>query len=491
MLVYDFLRRGKNDDDAVYSQLGALTYLGLRVAAENCRRRLYGLGVRRGHRVAVYSRNRAEYIAAYMAIAALGAIVVPINCQFSMRETALILQDAGCRLLIAEAPLALAPAISAVGYETVRQVDMEVCIEPTKLAPPPPLPKDFGADEPCAIVYKADASGSFKGVVLSHRNLVMNAIDMQQTLRLKRSDNVLCVLPMHHCMTWICAVLGALYVGATISVLDTFTPRKTIDVTRALGVTVIVMVPTVLALLTRLAAPADMQTLRFVLLGGANLPPAVGAAFEKKFAVPVVEGYALTEAAAVVTLNPPDAPRLGSVGRVIEDVRIRLLKEDGSEAGPGEAGELLVQGPNVMHGYWRRPEATAAALSGGWLHTGDMARRDADGYLHIVGHREERIVSLGENIYPREIESLVYLYPGIMETAVVAVADALRGEAGCCFYTVHADAVVDPQALKQHLQRNLAMFKVPRDFVEIEKMPRTAAGRIDRQGLSALKPKDK
>ncbi len=484
MLVQDLLQRGNDSDDAVYSQLGALTYLGLRVAAENGRRRLYARGIRRGARVAVFSRNRAEYIAAAMAVASLGAVLVPVNFQLTERETAAILKDADCHCCLTDRALDLSAALDRENFAPVVQLSLADLIEPTTLPPPPPLPKEFGPDEPCAIFYGSSPDGTLRGSVLSHRNLVMNAIDVQQTVLLQRTENVLCALPVYQPLGWVCGVLCALYVGAAVSILETFTPQKIVDVTRAMQVTVIVAAPSALPYVTKLAEPADLKSLRFSLVVGRGLPPEAEDAFRQKFGVGVALGYGLAEA-AVVTLSPPEVPCGGSVGQAIPDVRIRVAGANELPVSHGEIGELWVQGPNVMHGYWRQGEASAAALRNGWLHTGDMARLNKEGCVYLMGRRGAYIESLGEEIAPREIERLVLSYPGIREAAVVGVPDPQRGEAGCCFYTVEKDGIVEEKALKKYLQKRLALFKMPRDFREMAEMPRQEDGRIDTARLLA------
>lgn len=486
MLVHDLLRRGNNSDDAVYSQLGALTYLGLRVAAENTRRRLYAEGIRRGTRVAVFSRNRAEYIAAAMAIASLGAILIPVNFQFTERETVAILKDADCRYCLADRVLDLGDALHREAFGPVKQLSLTDLIEPTTLPPPPLLPPDFGSDDPYAILYGMSSEGTLRGTVLSHRNLVMNAIDVQQTVLLRRTDNVLCALPMYQSVGWICGVLCALYVGATVSILETFTPQKIVDVTRALHVTVIVTSPSALPYVTKLADPADLKSLRFAVAVGRALPSGAAEAFWQKFGVGVASGYGIPEASAVVTLSPPEAPRVGSVGQAIPDVRLRVAGGDGLAVPAGEIGELWVQGPNVMHGYWRQDEATAAALRDGWLHTGDMAHIDERGDVYLAGRRGRYMESSGEEIAPREIERVVLSYPGIAEAAVAVVPDPQRGEAAVLFYTAEKDGVVETKALKKYLQKRLALFKMPRDMREIETMPRQEDGQIDTARLRSI-----
>ena len=486
MLVHDLIWRGRPEDVAVNDQGRSMTYRALILSVTICRSRLYADGVRIHKRVAVYARNSAEYIVAYMAIVSLGAVVVPINFQLSMRELAIILKHADVHHVITDRPLDLESSLSAREHTEVRTIMISECVKPKGNSSAPALPEDFGPDEDCAVIYTSGTTGMPKGAVLTHRNLVMNALSLQQVVRLTRKDNVLCVLPMYHCFAWTCAVLNALYTGSSLTVQDTFTPKKTIELVRAYKVTDIVMVPSICSLLAKLASPDDFKTLRFVMLGGTPLPIPIGEAFTTKFGVPIVEGYGLSEASPVVTMNPPEASRLGSVGPVIPNVRIKMVDGSGREVPKGEPGELLVQGPNVMRGYLGDPEASSEALWDGWLHTGDVAREDEDGYVYIVDRIKDMIISMGENIYPREIEELLYACPGIYEAAVIAVPDSLRGQAGCCYYSVEPGASVDTRTIKKYLQQNLALFKIPRDFRQIESLPKTSTGKVSKKTLREL-----
>ncbi|MBR5163166.1 MAG: AMP-binding protein, partial [Schwartzia sp.] len=409
-----------------------------------------------------------------------------INFQLSMRETAFILKNADVHYMISDQPLDLEASLNAYEHDHVLTLLISECTKPVGYASAPALPEDFGADEPCAIIYTSGTTGMPKGAILSHRNLVMNAISLQQVVRLTRKDNILCVLPMYHCFAWTCAVLNELYTGSSITVQDSFTPKKTVELVRAYKITVIVMVPSICSLLTKLASPDDMKTLRFVMLGGTPLPMPIGEAFCTKFKVPIVEGYGLSEASPVVTMNAPEATRLGSVGPAIPNVRLRFVDAQGHEVPRGEPGELWVQGPNVMHGYLGQPEATAETLKDGWLHTGDVARIDEDGYVYIVDRLKDMIISMGENIYPREIEELLYAYPGIQEAAVIPIEDSLRGQAGFCYYSVQPGFSINSRQLKKYLQQNLALFKIPREFRQIEKLPKTSTGKISKKELKAM-----
>ncbi|MBQ9377333.1 MAG: AMP-binding protein [Schwartzia sp.] len=486
MLVHDLIWRGRPEDVAIYDQGRALTYRALILSVTLCRSRLYADGVRLHDHVAIFSHNCAEYIIAYMALTSLGAVVVPINFQFSAREIGFILKNADIHYLITDREIELEGAINGYEHENVRQVLITECTKPVQHASAPALPEDFGADEPCTIIYTSGTTGWPKGAVLSHKNLVMNAIALQQVVRLTRKDNILCVLPMYHCFSWTCAVLNELYTGSAITILDSFLPKKLIATVREFRVTVIVMIPSICSLLVKMATGDDFATLRFVMLGGMPLPRQIGEAFLAKFRIPLIEGYGLSEASPVVTMNAPDAARLGSVGPVIPDVRIRVVDTNGHDLPQGEIGELWVQGPNVMHGYWGLPEATAEALRDGWLHTGDLARVDADGYVYIMGRLKDMIISMGENVYPREIEELLYAYPGIREAAVIAIDDPLRGQACCCYYSLLPDASVNMATLKKYLQKNLAAFKIPREFYLLEDLPKSSTGKIQKNKLREI-----
>lgn len=484
MFVHELIRQGNPEDTAIYQENRVIRYGELNTAVTNCRNYLYATGVRLGDRVAIYSRNCAEYICTYMAIASLGAIVVPVNFQLSMRETAFILKNAGIHHLITYKHLDLDAAINLHDYDGgVQQIDIKTCCQPAGAEPAPALPKDFRADEPCVIIYTSGTTGSPKGAVLSHRNLTSDAEMFSKVLHIGSADNVLCVLPMYHCFAWTCSVLNALFCGAAITILDSFTPKETIEVIRTKKISVIYVVPSICALLTKLAQPEDLASIRYTIIGGTTLPLTIAKNYKAKFGVDIMEGYGLSEASPVVAVNPPERVKVGSIGPVLPGIAIRITAADGTEVPDGASGELLIQGANVMHGYWKQPEATEEALRDGWLHTGDIARRDADGYLYIVDRLKDMIISMGENIYPREIEELVYAFPGIREAAVIGIEDRLRGQAGCCYYSVQGGDTVNVRALKKYLQQNLALYKIPREFRQIDELPKTSTSKIAKKEL--------
>lgn len=479
MFVHELICQGEPDSLAIVDHERRITYRELQEHVAACRNRLYAAGVRVGDRVSIFSRNSADYIYAYMAIASLGAIAVPINFQLSNREIAYIIKDSGSRHILTYQPLNLVDALSALRCDMrVTQHDIRQMGKIDASIPAAPsLPPTFDEQNPCVIIYTSGTTGSPKGAVLSHRNLVTNASQMS-IMHCKREHHVLCVLPMYHCFGWTCSVLYPLYVGASIVILDSFTPKETIATIRDEGVTDACIVPSICSLLTKLASKEDMKTLRLVVSGGTALPQKIEQDFRDKFDAPICEGYGLSEASPVVTMNPCDNTRAGSIGPIVPDIDWRIISGDGSQVPLGETGELIIRGGNVMLGYWNLEEATKETLRGGWLHTGDIVRADADGYIYIVDRIKDMIISMGENIYPREVEELIYQFPGISEVAVIGIEDKLRGQAGACFYSVNKGVKLNVRELKKFLQANLALFKIPREFHEVDKLPRTSTGKI-------------
>ena len=484
MFVHDLIKQGRDKDLAIIDHEMRLTYKDLQDAVDACRRRLHAAGVKKGDRVALFSRNSAEYIFVYMAVASLGAICVPINFQLSNREIAYILKDSGSRFIVTYKPLNLVDALAALRCDMrVTQLDTKNCgkLDP-KLAPAPDFPAEYDENVPVTIIYTSGTTGNPKGAVLSHKNLVSNCGQIN-FLDCKAEHNVLCVLPMYHAFGWTCSVLYPMSKGATVVILDSFTPKETISVIRTEKITDMYVVPSICSLLTKLATPEDMKTLRLVVSGGTTLPLKIEEDFNAKFGLNICEGYGLSEASPVVTMNPAQKIKIGSIGVIVPGIKWRIVDAQGADVPQGEAGELIIQGDNVMLGYWNQEEATKETLRGGWLHTADVARADEEGYIYIVDRIKDMIISMGENIYPREVEELVYQFPGIAEAAVIGIEDKLRGQAGACFYSVHEGATINIRELKKFLQSNLALYKIPREFHQVDKLPRTATGKIAKRKI--------
>ncbi|MBE8949576.1 MAG: AMP-binding protein [Quinella sp. 3Q1] len=476
MLVHEIINNGQSEAIAIVDEGRQITYAALKQGIKKYRNRLYELGIRRGDRVGIFSRNSLEFVYAYMATASLGAINVPINFQLSTRETAYILQDAGVEHLLTYEPLTFDEPLNVVQHDIATFGD--------KISPDAPeLPADFDENNPCVIIYTSGTTGNPKGAVLSHKNLVCNTRQCE-VFKCHSKCKVLCVLPMYHCFGWTCVVLNTFYRGAELDVMRVFKPKDMVDMVRDLEITDIIIVPSIFKLVTGIAKPEDFKSVRFFMSGGTTLPDKIVEEFKKKFGAPIAEGYGLSEASPAVFLTTHGEERQGSCGKLLEGTEVRLVDEDGNDVAPGEVGEVLVRGGQVMLGYWNNPKATAEALDAdGWLHTGDVGKVDADGYYYIVSRIKEMIISMGENIYPREVEEVVYQFKGIKDAAVIGVDDKLRGQVGACFFDVQDGATVDIRELKKFLQKNLALYKVPREFKQIAEMPRTSTGKIAKRKI--------
>ena len=476
MLVHEIINNGRENDIAVVDEGRRITYAQLKEGIKKYRNRLYEIGIRTGDRVGIFSRNSLEFVYAYFATASLGAINVPINFQLSTRETAYILQDAGVKHLLTYEPLKFEEKLSVTQHDIATFGD-KISVDA------PALPTDFDENNPCVIIYTSGTTGNPKGAMLSHKNLVCNTRQCE-VFKCHSKCKVLCVLPMYHCFGWTCVVLNTFYRGAELDVMRVFKPKDMVDMVRDLEITDIIIVPSIFKLVTALAKPEDFKSVRFFMSGGTTLPDKIVEEFNKKFNRKIAEGYGLSEASPAVFLTTHGEERQGSCGKLLKGTEVRLVDEDGLDVAQGEVGEVLVRGGQVMLGYWNNPKATAETIDkDGWLHTGDVGKVDADGYYYIVSRIKEMIISMGENIYPREVEEVVYQFKGIKDAAVIGVDDKLRGQVGACFYDVQEGATVDKSELKKFLQKNLALYKVPREFRELKEIPRTSTGKIAKRKI--------
>lgn len=481
MLVHELIFRG-NAADTVLRFPQQVTYRQLQLEYINYRNYFYSQGIRPGQNVGLLSRNSAEYVYCYMALISLGAVVVPLNFQLTGREIAYIVKDSRMSRLVTMEPLNIAAELVQCDHETaVTQLVIPEFSAQISRHPCPEASVDIlsDADSPCAIIYTSGTTGNPKGAILSHNNLLSNVQAFGAALPPATTvDNVLCVLPMYHCFAWTCAVLYPLSIGASITVLDSFNPKETLAAIQENNVTIMFGVPPMYNYLSRLGDAASLSGVRIFVSGGAALPQKVAQQFQQKVGQPILEGYGLSEASPVVALNPALKPKYCSIGQALPGLEIKIAGPRGEFLPPGEVGELIVQGPSVMQGYLNLPLETSRALRNGWLHTGDMAYQDIDGYFFIVDRLKDMIIINGENVYPREIEELLYAFPGIVEAAVIGRADELRGESVCAYVTMEEGTPFDRKAIRDYLQPLLAAYKLPRDIVQLDALPKNKTGKI-------------
>jgi long-chain acyl-CoA synthetase len=346
---------------------------------------------------------------------------------------------------------------------------------------------DLKEDDTAIILYTSGTTGKPKGAMLTHKNLFSNAKDVGEYLKMKKEDRVVTALPMFHVFCLTVSLNAPLLSGATMLIVPKFSPKEIFTLIKDYEATVFAGVPTMYNFLYQYPEgnPDDLKSLRLCISGGASMPVALLKNFEQKFNVLVSEGYGLSEASPVTSFNPLDRPRKpGSIGTSILRVKNKVVDELGEEVPIGAVGELIVRGPNVMKGYYKMPEETAAVIRNGWLHTGDMARMDEEGYFYIVDRKKDLIIVGGYNVYPREVEEVIYNHPDVIEVAVVGVPDPDQGEAVNA-YVVRKNLELNKELVLEYCKEHLAKYKVPTTIEFLEELPKNTTGKILRRALKA------
>ena len=467
------------DDVVTY---GALREQTLALAAALRR----DFGVRPGDRVGVFLKIRPEFIPVLFAILHAGAVAVPVNNFFKAEEVLHVLADAGAEVLITET--ALAEVVAGVRAE--RPGLREWHVEDLGALPPATgAAPAVGRGDLALLLYTSGTTGRPKGAMLTHGNLLANVASCRVVLEAAQVDRFVLMLPMFHTFMLTVCILLPLTVGAGIVLIRSLHPAKAMigEIVRH-GGSVLPAMAQVFRALSGLPPEVAIPSLRLCISGAGPLPDEILHGFNRRFpGLPLIEGYGLTEAAPVVSLNPVHGPwKVGSIGVPVTGVEVSIRDDAGRELPDGEDGELWVRGDNVMAGYWRQPEATAAALRDGWLLTGDLGRRDPDGYFRITDRKKDMLKVNGINVYPREIEEVLYRFPGVKEAAVVGRPDPKRLEAPVAFVAFEEGRAAEPKALHDFLREHLADYKVPRDFRVLPALPRNATGKILKTTLREL-----
>ncbi len=457
--------------DSVEITFGALELLSAKVA-----RLLASRGIRPGDRVALISPNLPQMPPIYYGILRYGAVVVPLNPLLKSREVRYHLEDSGASLAFAwEGVMGeVAPAAADTGT--------------------PVIPIDAGSavaaaesEDTAVILYTSGTTGRPKGAELTHGNLRSNAEVSVELFRSREGDVIFGGLPFFHIFGQTCALNSAVMAGATVTILPKFDPVKALEIIQRDKVTIFAGVPTMYIALLRTPGREnyDASSLRVAASGGSPLPLEVLHEFETTFGATMLEGYGLSETSPVVTFNQLDGIRKpGSIGQVVTGARLRVLDDDGNDVEPGAVGEIAVAGPYVMKGYWNNPEATAAAIPDGWFRTGDLGRKDEDGVYFIVDRKKDMILRGGYNIYPREVEEVLYEHPAVAEAAVVGRPDPVHGEEvyAAVALKAGADGADDPDALAasivEFVKDRVAAYKFPRRVVIMDSLPKGPTGKI-------------
>jgi len=473
---------------AVRVDNAAMTYQALDEASARVAGLLRQRGLKPGDRVGIMMPNVAEVPVVYYGVLRAGGVVVPMNPLLKVREVAYYLGDSGARLIFAWHGFA-DPARGGAEETGAEAIVVDPADFPELLASAGP---DFGvadaADQDTAVIlYTSGTTGHPKGAELTHANLMSNTdVSRADIVRARPDDVIFGGLPLFHVFGQTVAMNVAVASGACLTLLPRFDAAHALRIIADHRVTVFEAVPTMYVALLHAPDRADYDTsaLRMCISGGAALPVEVLRGFEEAFGVPVLEGYGLSETSPVASFNHPGREQKpGSIGTPIRDVRMRVVDGEGHEVGEGEVGEIAIRGPNVMKGYWQRPEATGEAIRDGWFHTGDMARVDSDGYFYIVDRKKDLIIRGGYNVYPREIEEVLYEHPAVAEAAVIGLPHPALGEEVGAAVALKPGASVTAEELRDYVKGQVAAYKYPRHVWFVDALPKGATGKIQKRDI--------
>ena len=487
--LFDLSLEGRANRPALdYDDAGSirtLTFGEIDARANRLAAELTSRGLARGDRLAVHLANRVEFIDLYLACTRLGVIFVPMNVLYKERELRHIVGDAEPKAVVA------ATTSDAVYPEAAPIWDVDTLTRAASARGGERTIAPLDGDDAAMIVYTSGTTGVAKGAVLSHNNLAANGITLTTVWRISESDRYLAMLPLFHVHGLGNGLHSWLISGCRMRLLERFDQRTTPAVTKQFRPTLVFGVPTVYirmldpSVMTDEDARAIGGSGRLFICGSAPLPAHVHEAFRHRFGHTILERYGMSEALMIMS-NPYEGERrAGSVGPPLPGVSARIVGDAGQVLGDGEVGEVQIRSPHLFSGYWRRPEATNAAFQDGWFKTGDLGVRAPDGYYTLRGRRGDLIISGGFNIYPREVEEMLLEDPRIREAAVVGVADEVRGEVPIAY--IVADDSLSITELEQTCRSQLASFKIPRAFVRVESLPRTALGKIQKHLLPQWK----
>jgi long-chain acyl-CoA synthetase len=459
-----------------------LTYGTLLEGAQRVAGLLRERGVSPGDRVALMLPNVPYFPLCYYGALWAGAVVVPMNVLNKRREVAFYLRDSGARLLFVWHGFAEEGEAGAAdeGCDCVTIIPGEV---EGLLATSDPIAEAAEREETdtAVILYTSGTTGTPKGAELTHANLRRNCEIARGLFDLAADAVTLGALPLFHSFGQTCGLNATTLAGGTLTLIPRFDPEKALEIIQRDGVNVFEGVPTMYGAMLHVPHREryDTSTLRLCASGGAAMPVELMRGFEEAFGCKVLEGYGLSETSPVASFNHPDRERKpGSIGTPIEGVEMKLVDEEGGEVPAGEVGEIVIRGHNVMKGYWQRPDATEEAVRDGWFHSGDMARIDEDGYFFIVDRKKDMIIRGGFNVYPREVEEVLYEHPAVREAAVLGVPHEEYGEEVAAAVALKEGAEVSPEELRDYVKGHVAAYKYPRHVWFVKELPKGPTGKI-------------
>jgi long-chain acyl-CoA synthetase len=476
------------DKTAMLWKDGRDTYAEVDAKASAIARSLMARGLKPGDRVGIHLANIPEFVYAYFGILKAGGQVVPINVMLKAGELSWLGTDSQLVFIVSQEPFIseLAEASNKIG--SLREV---FCLAPCPDGYSPyeslledsrdHLPSHAGPDEVAVIFYTSGTTGHPKGAMLTHWGLCSNALATAETYEYAADDVIVFGMPMFHSSGQTNVMNAAFSRGAAIVMIPRFSPDTVFEAFSAFPVTVFIGVPTMYHQILNHSQSSSfgLETLRVLIVGAAAMPEKLFTSVSEQYGLPITEGYGLSEGGPVICHNPIHGKKkIGSVGLPVPGVSVRVVGEDDEPLPPNTVGELLVKGPNVMKGYLNQPEATEEALKGGWLHTGDMARIDEEGYIFIVDRKKDMILTGGFNVYPREAEEVLYTHPAVSEAAIIGILDEEKGELATAFVILKPGQEADEEELITFCRERIAVYKAPRRVRFVDELPRSPSGKV-------------
>ena len=475
--LFDISLLGRKDSIALEYQGREFTFGELDARSNRLAQLLPHRGFTPGDRLCVYLANCVEMIDLFLACAKAGVIFVPINILYRDREISHILEDAAPRAVISQTPLD-----SPVPVWTLAEIAEAAAHQPNERPA-----TSFDGDAPAGIIYTSGTTGASKGAVLTHHNFAINGTNLTACWSITAADRFLLALPLFHVHGLGNGIHVWLITGCRMRLLERFDQRTAAAEFLDFRPTLFFGVPTVYVRLLDIAPETARQigaNARLFVSGSAPLPAEVMHDFEKLYGHTILERYGMSETLMNISNSYAGERRAGTVGLPLPGISVRLLSPAGEPVAEGETGEVYLRGPNIFAGYWRRDDATQAAFTDGYFRTGDLATRSADGYYTLSGRKSDLIISGGFNIYPREIEEFLQEQPEISEAAVKGMPDRAKGEVPIAYVVVQSG--FDAAAMEERCRAALASFKIPRQFVVVESLPRNALGKVQKHLLPGI-----
>jgi long-chain acyl-CoA synthetase len=494
MNIFDSLERANNESpnkEALIFKGQSTSYRELydqacRLSAALSKR----FNLTRGERAALFLSNIPEFIIAYYAIQRLGGIAVSLNVMLKRDEVDFILRDSGAQLIVS-VPSLLEQAPDNMptlkGVISVGATNRSGCVQFSDLlsesAPETPL-ANLGRDDGAAILYTSGTTGKPKGVLLTHNNLKFNAEATNRATQMTADDRLLCFLPLFHCFGQNFIMNSAVETGAALILHERFVPNEILESVLANRATIFLAVPAVyIRFLDQPDIEKYLRSIRYYFTAAAPMPVGVARRWRERFGKIIYEGYGLTETSPFASYNHASEYRYGSVGTALEGVAMRVANDKGEALPPGEIGEIAIKGPNVMKGYYNRPQETAEAIRDGWFFSGDIGKLDKEGYVYLVDRVKDMVNVSGFKVWPREVEEVLAKHEGVVEAAVIGIPDPVSGEAVKAFVVKKAGARLTEKEVIDFCRDRIAVYKARREVEFIDALPRNPSGKVLKREL--------